>query len=30
MSIVWHLILGVILWVKHFYLIKILHNSEYK
>ena len=30
MSIVWHLILGVSLWVKHFYLIKILHNSEYK
>jgi len=28
MSIVWHLILGFILWVKHFYLIKILHNSE--
>jgi len=28
MSIVWHLILGFILWVKHFYLIKTLHNSE--
>jgi hypothetical protein len=28
MSIVWHLILGFILWVKHFYLIKILRNSE--
>ena len=27
-SIVWHLILRFILWVKHLYLIKILRNSE--